>query len=240
MVPRLLLIPWLTLASPDAGSPPPAQLPLVRANGCGDGPTAESLRQRLATRDSDNDGVYDLWDNCRSVPNPDQEDTDGNHVGDVCEIHGWTDLRVTATSSPSPVPVDSLLTWSVTVANIGSREATRTSLYFTLPENVSFVSATSSLGDCAHIVDHSDGVVTGHRVLCRLGDARGLPHQQPWDVMPPGSTATVAIVLKVTAPGGFVQELVTGCEQPESDASNNRTTLSVAVEPPPPRPRRKR
>jgi hypothetical protein len=36
--------------------------------------------------DSDNDGVPDNLDNCPNVANPDQQDSDGNGVGDVCDL----------------------------------------------------------------------------------------------------------------------------------------------------------
>jgi len=35
--------------------------------------------------DSDNDGVPDVDDNCPNTPNPDQVDSNGNGIGDVCE-----------------------------------------------------------------------------------------------------------------------------------------------------------
>jgi MYXO-CTERM domain-containing protein len=36
----------------------------------------------------DGDGVPNATDNCPAVPNPDQTDTDGNGVGDVCQDTG--------------------------------------------------------------------------------------------------------------------------------------------------------
>ena len=36
--------------------------------------------------DTDNDGLTDDQDNCPNTPNPDQEDTDGNGVGDACQV----------------------------------------------------------------------------------------------------------------------------------------------------------
>src|SRR5262249_259686 len=35
--------------------------------------------------DADGDGVFDLQDNCKSAPNTDQLDTDGDGLGDVCD-----------------------------------------------------------------------------------------------------------------------------------------------------------
>jgi len=36
--------------------------------------------------DYDKDGIVDSNDNCISVPNSDQTDTDGNRQGDACDI----------------------------------------------------------------------------------------------------------------------------------------------------------
>jgi hypothetical protein len=51
--------------------------------------------------DSDWDGILDPDDNCPYVFNPDQTDSDGDGIGDVCEI----DIRVTASADPQTVTV---------------------------------------------------------------------------------------------------------------------------------------
>jgi len=59
--------------------------------------------------DSDDDSVPDSSDNCMSVANPDQADTDGDVVGDACDIacqlRTLTRLTMMETVSEMPVTV---------------------------------------------------------------------------------------------------------------------------------------
>lgn len=50
--------------------------------------TLDNLRFNAGTGpvDTDNDGVPDTGDNCPTVPNQDQNDNDGDGVGDVCDL----------------------------------------------------------------------------------------------------------------------------------------------------------
>ena len=41
--------------------------------------------------DADGDGISDAWDNCPSVPNPEQADTDADAVGDACDADADSD-----------------------------------------------------------------------------------------------------------------------------------------------------
>ena len=60
--------------------------------------------------DQDMDGVLDTQDNCQNASNTDQRDTDGDGVGDVCDIDddndGVTDEVETQTLGTDPLNVD--------------------------------------------------------------------------------------------------------------------------------------
>lgn len=64
-----------------------------------------STQLAAAIPDTDADAVPDILDNCPTVPNPDQLDTDGDGAGDECEIlygHDPFVSRYPATTSPTP------------------------------------------------------------------------------------------------------------------------------------------
>jgi len=57
--------------------------------------TCNSVAAILASAsvDSDGDGVPDVRDNCPSIPNPNQQDSNGNGIGDACEESTVTDQK---------------------------------------------------------------------------------------------------------------------------------------------------
>ncbi len=64
-------------------------------------PFALALGLLTVTADQDNDGVPDVDDNCPTVANPEQDDTDNDGTGDVCEITGSISFTP-STLTPAP------------------------------------------------------------------------------------------------------------------------------------------
>ena len=56
--------------------------------------------------DADNDGVNDFNDNCITVPNPDQNDSDYNGIGDLCrdtDDDGIIDISNNCPNTPNQI-----------------------------------------------------------------------------------------------------------------------------------------
>src|SRR5262249_29891408 len=64
---------------------------------------------RIAWLVNGSDGVGDVCDNCPSVFNPDQVDTDGDGIGDACQA-APTSLSAGSTSKPHVEPAPDLAT----------------------------------------------------------------------------------------------------------------------------------
>ena len=72
-----------------------------------------------------------------------------NNTGTVTsDVSPRIDMAVTKTDSPDPVPVGQNLTYVITVRNNGPSRAYGVSITDTLPDNVTFISATSSTATC--------------------------------------------------------------------------------------------
>jgi len=70
-------------------------------SGCGSGGGDD----RHNDNDSDGDGIINVNDNCPDISNPDQVDTDGNGIGDVCEELTKTNRAVLGPLSGAEVNV---------------------------------------------------------------------------------------------------------------------------------------
>ena len=85
-------------------SPPPLDLPLSKGENTERVPAADDLTKiyndYLAAHDQDKDGVLDAGDNCPTVANADQKDSDNDGIGDACSL--TLPLPTGQAGSPAP------------------------------------------------------------------------------------------------------------------------------------------
>ncbi|HEX4950055.1 MAG TPA: SBBP repeat-containing protein [Blastocatellia bacterium] len=139
--------------------------------------------------------------------NPIQSTLSGSDLF-VAKLGVDADLAVTQTQLRNPVMVNSNQTYTITAANNGPSPATGVRISDTLPTGVSFVSATSSQGSCAH----NNGVVT-----CTLG---ALDKQK---------SATITLIVTPTVAGKLNHTVTISSNDPDNNQTNNRAVLEATV-----------
>jgi uncharacterized repeat protein (TIGR01451 family) len=117
------------------------------------------------------------------------------------------DLSITKSDSPDPVNVGSSLTYTITVKNNGPSGATGVKMTDSLPETVTFVSATPSQGSC-------NGTTT---VTCSLGSLSN------------GASATVTIVVTPTQAGSLSNTASVTSTEADPNTNNNSATEPTTV-----------
>lgn len=124
------------------------------------------------------------------------------------------DLSVTKTASPNPGQVGVPLSYRIIATNNGPAVATNVSVADTLPSGVTFVSATTTQGNC-------NGTAA---VNCNLGS------------LTVGSSAIVTIVVTPSSTGQITNSAtVTGAET-DSDSVNNTASATTLIQPAAPSP----
>ena len=75
--------------------------------------------------DSDNDGVQDYEDNCRSTANTDQADLDNDGIGDECDSSNDVSIDIKPNSDPSSFGCDAKgsLRWTPKFGQVAKRES---------------------------------------------------------------------------------------------------------------------
>jgi uncharacterized repeat protein (TIGR01451 family) len=182
-------------------TPPP--VPIVE-------PTKEDVIARASLVDTDDDGVSNATDNCATVANPGQVDSNGDGVGDACTPTSEADVRAVIEADVDTAAPGSAVALTVIVTNDGPAAAPSVSMASALPAGLTVVSAQPSQGTC-----------TGAPVVtCALGT---LAADQSVVVVLATEAATVGSA-SITAHADSTQ-VASGDPNP----SNNWTTTAVAV-----------
>lgn len=117
----------------------------------------------------------------------------------------YADLRVTVFEPVNPVTFENT-SFDIFVDNDGPSPATGVILTDTLPSNASFVSATTSQGNCTQ----ANGVVT-----CNLGTVTG--------------RVTISITVRPATAGTATNTVSVRANEPDFNTSNNSVTTRTAV-----------
>lgn len=147
-------------------------------------------------------------------PDPsDNSDTQSTTVEGTGEPSA--NLSITKTGSPDPVIVNQMLTYTVTVTNIGPDDATNVVVTDTLPAGAVFESATPDQGVCNE---------AGGAVSCSLGTVMT------------GNSVIIQIVITPTVVGTASNNVVVAGDENDPDPDDNSDDENTQVDPEPPLP----
>ena len=122
------------------------------------------------------------------------------------------DLSLTKADSPDPVTVDTTLTYTIGVANLGPQGATDVTVTDRLPSHSRFVSASASSGSCER---------NGRQVTCRVGNLSPAPG--------PGDTATITVLVQPTRVGTIENSASVDSVENDLVSVNDSATATTQV-----------
>jgi uncharacterized repeat protein (TIGR01451 family) len=137
-------------------------------------------------------------------------DLTADQVQAMAQSVRYRDLAVSLAAAPNPVLYGSNLTYTAIITNNGPQAATGVTLTDSLPAGVTFVSATSSQGNCMQ---------TAGTVTCNLGT-------MAWS-----ATARVTIVVTPGVAGPITNTVSVAGNEPDPIQANNSATRIVTVNP---------
>jgi uncharacterized repeat protein (TIGR01451 family) len=131
-----------------------------------------------------------------------------NNAATLATMVGSTaDLGVSAKATPRPATIGQPLSYTFTVRNLSSVDATNVALTDRIPARSQLVSASSSQGSCSATAP----------LVCSLG------------AIAAGGTAQVTIVVQPTGLGYVTDRVSVKSDQPDTHLLNNSRTVTVRV-----------
>lgn len=131
----------------------------------------------------------------------------GNAV-DIGAYESQADLELVKLGSSASVNVGDVLTYTLTITNLGPYDTTGVVVTDTLPAGVALQSATPSQGSCSG---------TGP-VICNLGD------------LADGAAATVTLAVIPSQPGTMTNTATVSSDVPDPDPSNDTSSVGTVVD----------
>jgi len=127
-------------------------------------------------------------------------------------VNNQVDLAITKIDLADPVVTGSTLSYTLTVTNVGSSTANNVRITDLLPNQLAFVSGSTSTGGS---VTNINGTLTAN-----LG------------TLPPGGSATVTIntTVQSTTPGIITNTATVAADEVDSNTSNNSATATTTLE----------
>jgi uncharacterized repeat protein (TIGR01451 family) len=125
----------------------------------------------------------------------------------VWDTARMADLAIVKSAQLDPIPVDSDITYTITITNNGPHGATNVRVTDTLPEEVTFVSADPS-GACSQ---------AGDTVTCSLG------------ALVEGANATVTIIVRATTEGTLTNTVTVEADELDPNPENNGYIATTEV-----------
>ncbi|HKP81219.1 MAG TPA: PQQ-dependent sugar dehydrogenase [Pyrinomonadaceae bacterium] len=119
------------------------------------------------------------------------------------------DLSLTKTASPNPGQVGISLTYRIIATNNGPATATNVTITDTLPAGVTFVSATTTQGNC-----NGSGPVN-----CSVGN------------LAVGGSAIITIVVTPSASGQITNSATVSANESDFDSTNNTASTTTLIQP---------
>jgi uncharacterized repeat protein (TIGR01451 family) len=118
------------------------------------------------------------------------------------------DLSLRQSDSSDPCAAGTQLAYTIKVTNNSAPPATGVLVTDTMPTGTTFVSANSSLGNCAR---------SGTTVTCRIPSLAG------------GTSATITLIVKPTTAGSIANITNLAANEPDTNASNNSSTENTTI-----------